>query len=191
MTIGLPLILRVMVTARYEPRMAEDPADIPGGRTAIIFGAAVRGGVPSAVLRDRLDAAIQLYREGRVTHLLMSGDGRADDYDEPTVMARYAVAQGVPEQAITRDRLGLRTYDTCYRGRVIYGLERVVLVTQRFHLPRAMLTCELLGLDVLGLAADRRVYRSAHWYELRELAALIVAGWDVLVRPLPGGGLGP
>ncbi|MBN1963626.1 MAG: YdcF family protein [Anaerolineae bacterium] len=187
----IPLLLRELVANRYTPRIYTDEADVSDGRVAIVFGAAVRNGYPSTMLRDRLDAAIQLFRDGRVDHLLMSGDGRESSYDEPEVMARYAVANGVPEAAITLDRLGLRTYDTCYRARDVYHARQVVLVTQEYHLPRALFTCELLGLDAVGFSADQRTYRNATWYDFRELLALPVAAWDVLMRPVPTGGLEP
>ncbi|GAB4527243.1 MAG: ElyC/SanA/YdcF family protein [Anaerolineae bacterium] len=185
-----PLLLWGLVETRYASRIYSVPEVVSGdGRAVIVFGAAVRHGFPSTVLRDRLDAAIRLYQLGQVDRLILSGDGRDASYDEPATMARYVVEQGVPEEALILDRHGLRTYDTCYRARAVYGVERAVLVTQRFHLPRALFTCELLGLDVVGLSADRRRYRS--WYTLRELAALTVAAWDVVVRPVPDGGLEP
>ena len=161
------------------------------GRTAVVFGAAVRNGWPSTILRDRLDAAIGLYHDGVVTHLIMSGDGRTPGYDEPAVMSQYAITHGVPENAITLDRGGLRTYDTCYRAREVYDVSEAVLVTQGFHLPRALFTCDRLGLDAVGFSADRRSYRSERWYTARELLALTVAAWDVVTRPVPGGGLEP
>ncbi len=191
LTVAAPLILRGMVTARYAASIFVGGAQVLQNRTAVVFGAAVRGGYPTTMLRDRLDAAIQLYRGGLVEHLLLSGDGHREGYDEPGVMARYAMAQGVPHDALTLDRLGLRTYDTCYRAREVYALRQVVLVTQAFHLPRALFTCEFLGLDALGLSADRRAYRSARWYDFRELFALTAAAWDIVTRPSPDGGLEP
>ncbi len=185
-----PLLLRNAVAARYASHIYSMPEAIPGdGRAAIVFGAAIRNGFPSTVLRDRLDAAIELYQLGRVERLILSGDGRHASYDEPATMARYVLRQGIPAEALVLDRHGLRTYDTCYRARAVYGVERAVLVTQRFHLPRALFTCERLGLEAVGLSADQRVYRN--WYTVRELAALAVAAWDVIVRPVPDGGLEP
>lgn len=188
--IGLiPLVLRALVQARYGALIHADAAQVPGGRTALVFGAAVRNGRPTTVLRDRLDAAIQLYRLGKVERLLLSGDGRAQEYDEPGVMARYAIENGVAAEDVVLDRQGLRTYASCYRAAEVYAIRELVLVTQAFHLPRALFTCELLGVNAVGLAADQRTYRSANWYSLRELIALTVAAWDGLTRPMPDGGL--
>ena len=161
--------------------------EAPEAEVAVVFGAAVyRGGRLSPMLRDRVETAVQLYHEGKVERLLFSGDNRSEDYDEPGQMTAYAVRRGVPASAIQQDRAGLRTYDTCYRARHIFGLESAVLVTQSFHLPRALFTCRQLGVEVLGVSADRRVYhpRSLDWLEKRELAALLLALVDV-VRERP------
>jgi SanA protein len=187
----LPLVLRELVMARYEPRIYADPSSVPNGRTALVFGAAVRNGWPTTVLRDRLDAAIQLYRLGKVERLLLSGDGREQDYDEPGAMARYAISNGVAAEDLLLDRQGLRTYASCYRVAEVYDIHDLVLVTQAFHLPRALFTCEMLGVSAVGLAADQRTYRSANWYSLREMIALTVAAWDGLLRPVPDGTLEP
>lgn len=189
LTVAAPLILRSLVSTRYANAIYVGSVQALQNRTAVVFGAAVRGEYPTDMLRDRLDTAIELYHDGMVDHLLLSGDGHQPGYDEPGVMARYAMAQGVPHTALILDRLGLRTYDTCFRAREVHNLQQVVLVTQAFHLPRALFTCECLGLDVLGLSADRRTYRRAYWYDLRELLALTVAIWDVVTRPFPNGGV--
>lgn len=183
-----PLLLRGVVALRYTARIVEaDAAALTGYDTAVVFGAAVRRGQPSTVLRDRLDTAIALYHSGQVSQLIMSGDGRAADYDEPGVMAQYAIQRGIPRSAILLDRAGLRTYATCHRLRDVYETSTAVLVTQAYHLPRALFTCELLGIDAVGVSADKRAYHNAHWYNFREYAALTAAAWDVIVRPLFGG----
>lgn len=177
-----PLLLRSLVLMRYAPRIVEELPPDGGYRTAIVFGAAVRQEQPTTVLRDRLDTAIRLYQLGQVDRLIMSGDGRTADYNEPATMARYAQIHGVPPEAIIIDHQGLRTYETCYRARFVFGLERVVLITQNFHLPRALFTCDLLGIDAVGVPADQRVYSNARWYDLRELLALPVAAWDGILH---------
>lgn len=157
------------------------PEAVPPERVAVVFGAAVyANGRLSPVLRDRVETAVQLYEAGQVSKIIMSGDNREDHYNEPQAMMAYATARGVPEEAIQPDYAGLRTYDTCYRARHIFGVETAVLVTQAFHLPRALFTCRQLGVQAVGVAADLRPYRGAEWYELRETAATLVALWDVL-----------
>lgn len=160
---------------------------VPARRVAIVFGAQVRpGGLPSAALAHRLDAAIALYRAGKVERLLMSGDGRARNYDEPAAMRAYALAHGVPETAIERDSAGLRTYDSCQRARAVYGLSEAVLVTQEYHLPRAIYTCERVGVRAVGFAAAPFPGPAAEAALQREHPARWLAWWEVTVaRPLP------
>lgn len=180
-----PLIWRQVVVRRYEPRIYS-PADVPERSTAIVFGAAVyRGGRLSTVLRDRMDTAIALYRQGAVSQLLVTGDGLSNRYDEPSAMKAYATQQGVAAEDVFLDLGGQRTYDSCYRARDFFGVEDAVLVTQSFHLSRALFVCEQLGIDAVGVSADLRAYRGARWYAFREVAATLVALNDVLWQREP------
>ena len=105
----------------------------------IVFGAGLRrDGTPTTVLRDRVETAAELYRQGKVEKLLMSGDNRFVDYNEPEAMRQYALQLGIPDEDIVLDYAGRRTYDTCYRAGAIFGVKKVILVTQLFHLPRAI-----------------------------------------------------
>ena len=119
---------------------------------------------------------------------VMSGDNRFENYNEPAAMKTYAVSLGVPEDAVVLDYAGRRTYDTCYRAQHIFGLKEALLVTQRFHLPRAIFTCQGMGMQVNGVTADLRDYNthSLRFWNLRELPATLVALWQVWVsHPLP------
>jgi len=162
--------------------------DAPSRRVAIVFGARVYGnGRLSAMLRDRVDTGIDLYRQGKVDKLLFSGDNSVPEYDEPGDMMTYAIAQGVDPAAIQPDYGGRRTYDTCYRAAHIFQVDEAILVTQAFHLPRALLLCSSLGIDASGVPADRRTYglRSLAWSESREVPALLVALLDIVRRAPP------
>lgn len=182
-----PLSLRIWVERTYSDRVYSQAAAVPARPLAIVFGAGYwPGGRLSDALADRMEAAIALYRAGTVNKLLLTGDNRFEDYNEPAAMAAYAEARGVPREDLVLDYAGRRTYDSCYRAGAIFGVERAVLVTQDFHLPRALFTCERLGLEVVGLAADRQTYVRATWYSLRELLALSRAWLDVeLLKPQP------
>lgn len=181
----LPLVWRTAVNAYYQRHIYSSEA-VPPHRVAVVFGAAVYGnGRLSPVLRDRVETAVQLYESGRVEKIIMSGDNQTLDYDEPSAMVAYAIARGVPPEDVQPDYGGRRTYDTCYRARDIFLVEEVVLVTQRFHLPRALFTCQALGLPSIGVAADFRVYRGARWYAFRETGATLVALWDVIRQAPP------
>jgi vancomycin permeability regulator SanA len=131
----------------------DDVTAVPHRRVAIVFGALVGpDGVPSPALTDRLQGAVDLFHAGRVDHLLMTGDNSRADYDEVSAMRAWALARGVPAEAITRDYAGLDTYDSCLRARTVFGVADAVLVTQAFHLPRALYLCRRQGIDAVGLS---------------------------------------
>jgi SanA protein len=181
-----PLALRWWIDRRYQKLIYAIEA-VPPRRVAIVFGAGITAdGRPMPALADRVWTAAQLYRAGKVEKLLMSGDNRYVDYNEPEAMRQYALRQGVPDEAIVLDYAGRRTYDTCYRAGHIFGVEEAILVTQWFHLDRALYTCDKLGLDAVGVAADRRDYFSARYWWLREVAAVTRAWLDLnVLHPTP------
>jgi SanA protein len=185
--LALPWVWQQAVQLRYAGR-TYTVENAPAAGVAIVFGARVYGGGRlSPMLSDRVDTAAALYAAGKVETLIMSGGQNGEEYDEPAAMAAQAVRQGVPPGAILLDYGGLRTYDTCYRAVEVYGVTEALLVTQAFHLPRALLLCDGLGMAVAGVAADRRLYssRSLAWSELREVPALMSAALDLIRRSPP------
>lgn len=189
LTAAIVLILPRLITSIYGGLRTYTVENAPAARVAIVFGAGLwRDGSPTPVLRDRVATAAQLYFTGKVEKLLMSGDNSEIHYNEPGAMREYALALGIPEDAIVLDYAGRRTYDTCFRAREIFGIEEALLVTQQFHLPRALYVCNQLGLRAAGVAADQRQYerRAWLWWNLRETPATLVALWEVHVaRPQP------
>ena len=180
-----PLIWRRAVRAYYTGQI-HTPSSAPSEQVAIVFGAAVYGnGRLSSVLRDRMETAITLYQIGKVNKIVVSGDNSFDNYNEPGAMMAFAVESGIPAEDIQPDYGGRRTYDTCYRASEIFQLDRAILVTQEFHLPRALFTCRFLGVEAVGVSADLRPYRGARWYEIRETAATLNALWDVIRQNPP------
>lgn len=166
----------------YDDKILEAETATPD-KVAIVFGAAVySNGRLSGVLRARMDAAIRLYQLGKVDKLLLSGSNLSTAYDEPTSMMNYALSQGVPAAAIQPDFAGRRTYDTCFRARDIFQLESAILVTQDFHLPRALFICNRLGVETTGVAADNfmRSNRGLRWSTAREIPASFLALVDVI-----------
>ncbi len=160
----------------------------PSERVAIVFGARVyANGRLSGMTRDRVETAVQLYKAGKVQKLLISGDNSNKDYDEPGMMMAYAIGQGVPATAIQPDYGGRRTYDTCYRAKAIFQVANALLVTQAFHLPRALFLCQSLGIQASGVIADRQAYapRSLAWSQLREIPATLAALVDIIRRAPP------
>jgi vancomycin permeability regulator SanA len=182
------VILPRLVTGLYSLPRTYAVADSPAKPVAIVFGAGLwRDGSPSPVLRDRVRTAADLYFAGKVQKLLMSGDNSTIYHNEPAAMRQYALELGVPDEAIVLDYAGRRTYDTCLRAREIFGVTDVVLVTQKFHLPRAVFTCNMLGVSGVGVDADRQTYRrrSLFFWNLRELPATATALWDLYISPPP------
>lgn len=184
---AVPLALRAWVGRQGRDQIYAAPDGVPPRPVAIVFGAGVwPGGRLSDALADRMETAIDLYQAGKVNKLLLTGDNRFADYNEPAAMAAYARARGVPDADLVLDFAGRRTYDSCYRAGTIFGVEQAVLVTQAFHLPRALFTCDRLGIDAVGVVADRHQYARTPWYEARELAAVARAWLDLnLLRPVP------
>ncbi len=185
----LILFLPRMVTGLYARGKVYPASTVPVRRVAIVFGAGLwRNGSPTPVLADRVTAAANLYLAGKVEKLLMSGDNRFVDHNEPEAMRRLAVSLGVPNEAIVLDYAGRRTYDSCYRAKVIFKVDQATLVTQAFHMPRAIYTCNRLGVDSVGVESDLSIYRksSLFYWNGRELFATIAALWDVnLGHPVP------
>lgn len=191
------LLLPLYVVSATRPYRYTQPGEVPARRVALVLGAGVIGQVPTPALAERLYAAVGLYRLGKVQKLLFSGDNSRVDYDEVTAMRRYAMSLGVPAADITLDYAGFSTYESCYRARDIFGVSEVVIVTQSYHLPRAVYTARQLGIDAVGLGtpdwtweqARRTIYFSPSemvFYTLREGLAILKALWDVHVsHPLP------
>lgn len=178
---GVFLAASLYVELRFRGR-AVPLSQAPQAPVALVFGAGlVEGGEPGPVLAERMDTAIRLYQAGRVKKLLVSGDNSERYHDETRAMKRYAVERGVPAQHVVADFAGFSTYDSCFRAKAIFGVERAVLVTQDFHLPRALYIANGLGIDAYGVAADEG-RPEGYRYELRELfsrplaLAMVVSG---------------
>jgi vancomycin permeability regulator SanA len=186
---GLGLLLPRLITMLYSWNRIYEAGSAPAERVAVVFGAGLRrDGSPTPILRDRVETGVRLYFDGRVEKLLMSGDNSVEYYNEPEAMRQYAMSMGVPAEDIVLDYAGRRTYDTCYRARAIFGLKRALLVTQRFHLPRALFLCNSLGLDASGVEAGNLNYRKVSLliWNFREQLATVAAFFDLYVdKPIP------
>jgi len=192
--IALPLLtlagLRIYSAerARYQIYTLDS---VPERPVAIIFGASVLpNGRPSAMLADRVRVGAELYLTGKVDALLLTGDNSLETYNEPEAMRQYALGLGVPDSALVLDYAGFRTYDSCYRARDIFQVDEAILVTQAYHLDRALLTCNGLAIDAVGVAAD--VVRPAGYArravvtgELREFPATAATVFDLLINRQP------
>lgn len=137
----------------------------------LVLGAGVRGDRPSPMLQDRLDYAIKLYKEGKAPKLLMSGDHGRTDYDEVNIMKAYAIDFGVPSEDIFMDHAGFSTYESIYRAKHVFEAKKIIIVTQEYHLFRALYVANSLGLEAVGYPSDPRQYTGQAYRELREILA--------------------
>ena len=152
----------------------------------LVLGAGVwSGGRPSHMLSDRLDVAIDAYNAGAAPKLLMSGDHGRKEYDEVNVMKDYAIEAGVPSEDVFMDHAGFSTYESIYRARDVFLAKRVLIVTQGYHLYRALYVARSLGLEAEGIAADLRPYRGQLRYDLREVLARCKDFAMCIFKPLP------
>ncbi len=153
-----------------------DTRDWPTPRVAVVFGASVYGnGDLSPILADRVNTAIDLYRAHKVDRILVSGDARHRSYNEPKAMYEYLIAHGVAPKDVIVDTSGRSTYETCLRAKEVFGLRRAILVSQGFHLSRALYIANQLGLDAVGMAGDMRTEQEIDYQGVREWAAELKA----------------
>lgn len=186
--LGLYAVLAPLGWAYAETgRYRHGPSDVPETPVALVLGAGIWGDHPSVLLARRLDLAADLYRRGKVKVLLVSGDNRVRGYDEPTVMRDYLVAHGVPAGKIVRDFAGLDTWDSCARAKRIFQVDRLTVVTQNFHLPRAVALCRAAGLDAWGVGDDSLAARTDATVTgyVREPLAMLKAMTDLTTHPDP------
>lgn len=152
----------------------------------LVLGARVwEDGRLSQVLKDRVDAAIALYKEGCAPKLLMSGDHSSEAYNEVQAMRDYAVEQGVPEEDVLMDHAGYSTYESMYRAKNVYGMSNCIVSTQKYHLYRALYIGQALGMESRGVIADQRPYARQTYYDLREAAARVKDFFLSILQPEP------
>ncbi len=162
-----------------------DDARLPENHVAMVFGAGLnQAGGPSAILYDRVATAADLYKAGKVQKLLMTGDNSAVNYNEVEAMRQTALGLGVPDNDIVLDYAGFNSWDSCYRAREVFGLTSATLVTQQFHLPRALFGCNYLHVKSVGVIADRQPY-STVYNEAREYLGVMGLAWRMLVNDQP------
>lgn len=154
-------------------------ADAPTAPTVLVLGAAVWNGEPSPFLAGRLDVAAALVKAGRASQVIVSGDGRVDNYNEPKAMKKYLVAKGIPAAAIVMDPAGNDTFASCQRARDVYGVKKLIIATQDYHLPRAITACRMLGLDASGVGdTTARNWSDTWWWGV---AREVPANWKLII----------
>ncbi len=178
----LPLLLcagavwriNAYIVSGAEPHIRRSAAECAPAQAAVLLGAGVYSGRRvSPVVYDRIIAAIELYRAGRVGKILVTGDHGTPYYDEVNTIHHWLRKQEVPERDIFTDYAGFSTYDSMVRAKEVFAVESAILVTQEYHLPRALYIASSLGIRAQGLAADRREYRHIFRYAAREIPARV------------------
>ena len=175
--IGVLLAVYVMLVDFYVKSSSEDQIvrqdEIEGDFDCIfVLGCGVwEDGTPSGMLKDRLDTAFSLYESGAAPFILVSGDNSRVDYDEVTVMKNYLVDKGVPEEVIYKDHAGFSTYESVYRAKAIFGVKKMIVVTQGYHLYRSLYLANDRGIEAVGIDATVREYNGQFMRDLREIVA--------------------
>lgn len=190
--IGLVLIiftilgLEAIFKRQTNDLIYRDITAIPNSKTVIVLGASVHAdGKLSPILKDRVDTAIKLFRNDKVDNFLVTGDHRTEDYNEVAAMVGYLEENGIDKDLIISDHAGLDTYDSMYRAGKVFGIKNAIVVTQEFHLPRALFIASNLGFDYLGFPADQRAYQTEYRLKQREKLANFKALWEVLLKKKP------
>lgn len=166
--------------------ISHDLEKIPVADAALILGAKVyEDGRLSHMMQDRADSAVELYESGKVKKLIMSGDHGTTKYDEVNTVKDYLLEKGVREEDLFLDHAGFDTYDSLYRARDIFDAKSIIVVTQKFHQPRAVFIGRSLGIDVHGYIADKREYQGILWNEFREIFSRTKAGIDIVIGAKP------
>ena len=183
----LPLTLNYIVMGTTQSRIiTPDAAGKLDADAILVLGARVwDNGQPSGILKDRIKTGVDLYKSGASDRLLMSGDHGTDEYDEVNAMKDYAVEQGVSPSVIFMDHAGFSTYESLYRARDIFQIKKVVIVSQTYHLYRALYIARALGLDAYGVSCDTRDYNAYLLFDLRETLARCKDFFYSIFQPLP------
>ena len=171
--------IMVDVRSRYSKSIYSQ-TDVPPEKIIIVLGGSLeKDGTPSGALADRLTVAANLYKEGKSGKILVTGDDGRFRSNEVKAMENYLISSGVPQTDITVDGQGYRTYESCSRAKNIFNISQAIIVTQNFHLPRALYLCNLLGVKSVGVSADLHTYKEIGWFTFRDWLASAKAWWDV------------
>ena len=183
--LGLGPDLLIVAAGQKRIVSPEEAADF-GADCILVLGAGLLpDGSPSLMLSERIQTGVDLYEAGVAPKLLMSGDHSRSDHDEVNAMKDAALARGVPSADIFMDHAGFATYDSFYRAGAIFGVKRVVVVTQAYHLPRALWIARALGLEAVGVACDTRRYAGQFNRDVREILARDKDFFKCILKPLP------
>jgi SanA protein len=189
LTVILVIVLTVInlyILSKTNKFITANSAAVPACYTVLVLGANVHSdGTPSQVLADRLDVAEELYKQGKVKKILLTGDHGRKNYDEVNHMRYYLISKNIPDSVIFTDHAGFDTYNSMCRAKEIFGVDSVIIVTQKFHLNRAVYIANAKKLHAYGLTADRHKYPALTYLKFREMFANVKAFFEVLFNTAP------
>ena len=173
------------VARNIEGKIFREAAEIPQKKVALVFGAGIKqDGKLSDVLTDRLETVFELYTFQKVRKIIVSGDNGSVNYGETNAMRDYLLERGIVPRDIFTDYAGFDTFDSIYRAREIFGANDLILISQEFHLPRALFIAKNLEIEAVGFSANLREYRNARRMRLREILANVKAAGELLLEPI-------
>jgi SanA protein len=179
-------LINLIIFAKSTSYIYKTIDNVPVKTVAIVLGAKVYSdGRMSDMLADRAQTAVVLYQQKKVNKILVSGDHSRQDYDEVNTVKRYLLAAGIPAEDIFLDHAGFDTYDSMYRAVHIFHVSSAIVVSQHFHLPRAVYLARALGIDAVGVNADKRSYRGIFYNYIREIPARVKALINVMCKVKP------
>ena len=152
----------------------------------LVLGCQVKeSGSPSAMLRDRLNRSIELYDLDASNKIIMSGDHGRVEYDEVNTMKQFAIDEGIPSNDIFMDHAGFSTYESMYRAKEIFNVQKIIIVTQKYHLYRAIYDAKALGIEAYGVSSDYYQYSGQFYRDIREVLARVKDFGYTIFKPKP------
>ena len=177
------LNIYVVNNTKNEIVKEENVSNIEGVDCILILGAGIWGDKPSPMLEDRLKEGITLYNKRTTKKIIMSGDHSREDYDEVKIMKEYAESEGVPSEDIFMDHAGFSSYDSVYRAKEIFGVQKMIIVTQKYHLYRSLYIAKKLGIEAYGIESNLRTYPGQVFREIREILARDKDYFKCIMKP--------
>ena len=184
MTVAGLNIYMVLFSKQYT-MLSQDTINLSDVDCIMVLGCGVRGDSPTPLLADRLQRGVEVYELGSSPKILMSGDHGQDNYDEVNVMKQYALDAGISETDIFMDHAGFSTYESMYRAKEIFGINKMIIVTQKYHLSRAVYIANKLGIEAYGVASDYQSFSGQLGRDSREVLARVKDIFTVVLKPKP------
>lgn len=184
LTVGGINLYMILYSDRFT-MSSEDAAQLQDVDCIMVLGCGVRGDSPSPLLADRLQRGVEVFKLGGAPKILMSGDHGQTNYDEVNVMKQYALNDGIAEADVFMDHAGFSTYESMYRAKEIFGVDKMIIVTQKYHLSRAVFIANKLGIEAYGVASDYQTFGGQFGRDCREVLARVKDSFTVVLKPKP------